>query len=102
MPQQFGTARKSYDSDSRHSFYHWLAFQSFCPPFFQGKTIAVGPKAGDIYDSYPRLLAEFWTIPGNRNIIVRNVPGAASLIAVNQVYSVAKPDGLTNEKTTGK
>ena len=56
-------------------------------PFYQGKTIsiAVGTKAGDVYDLYPRLLAEFWTkhIPGNPNIIVQNVPGAASLIAAN-------------------
>jgi tripartite-type tricarboxylate transporter receptor subunit TctC len=68
-------------------------------PFFQGKTItiAVGTNAGDVYDLYPRLLAEYWTknIPGNPNIIVQNVPGAASLIAANQVYNVAKPDGLT-------
>jgi tripartite-type tricarboxylate transporter receptor subunit TctC len=68
-------------------------------PFYQGKTInvLVGTKAGDVYDLYPRLLAEFWTkhIPGNPNIIVQNVPGAASLIAANQVYNVAKPDGLT-------
>ncbi len=67
--------------------------------FYQGKTIniVVGTKAGDVYDLYPRLLAEFWTknIPGNPNIIVQNVPGAASLIAANQVYNVAKPDGLT-------
>ncbi len=53
-------------------------------PFFQGKTItiAVGTKAGDVYDLYPRLLAEYWTknIPGNPNIIVQNVPGAASLV----------------------
>jgi tripartite-type tricarboxylate transporter receptor subunit TctC len=68
-------------------------------PFYQGKTITivVGTKAGDVYDLYPRLLAEFWTknIPGNPNIIVQNVPGAASLIAANQVYNLAKPDGLT-------
>ena len=55
-------------------------------PFYQGKTItiAVGTKAGDVYDLYPRLLAEFWTknIPGNPNIIVQNVPGAASLISI--------------------
>ena len=67
-------------------------------PFYQGKTIiiAVGTKAGDVYDLYPRLLAEFWTkhIPGNPNIIVQNVPGAGSLIAANQVYNIAKPDGL--------
>jgi tripartite-type tricarboxylate transporter receptor subunit TctC len=68
-------------------------------PFYQGKTIniVVGTKAGDVYDLYPRLLAEYWAkhIPGNPNIIVQNVPGAASLIAANQVYNVAKPDGLT-------
>jgi tripartite-type tricarboxylate transporter receptor subunit TctC len=68
-------------------------------PFYQGKTVSilVGTKAGDVYDLYPRLLAEFWTkhIPGNPTIIVQNVPGAASLIAANQVYNVAKPDGLT-------
>ena len=68
-------------------------------PFYQGKTIniLVGTKAGDVYDLYPRLLAEFLPkhIPGNPNIIVQNVPGAASLIAANQVYNIAKPDGLT-------
>lgn len=79
-----------------------LGWQSNVPaqtPFYQGKTIniVVGTKAGDVYDLYPRLLGEFWTkhIPGNPNIIVQNVPGAASLIAANQVYNVAKPDGLT-------
>jgi tripartite-type tricarboxylate transporter receptor subunit TctC len=67
--------------------------------FYQGKTltIIVGTKAGDVYDLYPRLLAEFMPkyIPGTPNIIIQNVPGAASLIAANQVYNVAKPDGLT-------
>jgi tripartite-type tricarboxylate transporter receptor subunit TctC len=68
-------------------------------PFYQGKTITiiVGTKAGDAYDLYPRMLAEFMPkhIPGNPNIIIQNVPGAASMIAANQVYNVAKPDGLT-------
>jgi tripartite-type tricarboxylate transporter receptor subunit TctC len=68
-------------------------------PFYQGKTIniIVGTKAGDAYDLYPRMLAEFMPkhIPGNPNIIIQNVPGAASMIAANQVYNVAKPDGLT-------
>src|SRR5262249_43843984 len=68
-------------------------------PFYQGKTISIliGTKAGDVYDLYPRLLAEFWTkyIPGNPNIIIQNVPGAASLIAANQAYNVSKSDGLT-------
>ncbi len=68
-------------------------------PFYQGKTISiiVGTKTGDVYDLYPRLVAQFWSkyIPGNPNIIIQNVPGAASLIAANQVYNIAKPDGLT-------
>ena len=68
-------------------------------PFYQGKTITiiVGTKAGDAYDLYPRMIAEFMPkyIPGNPNIIIQNVPGAASLIAANQLYNVAKPDGLT-------
>jgi tripartite-type tricarboxylate transporter receptor subunit TctC len=67
--------------------------------FYQGKTIqiTVGTKAGDVYDLYPRLMAEFMPkyIPGNPNIIIQNVAGAAGLIATNQVYSTAKPDGLT-------
>jgi len=68
-------------------------------PFYQGKTITiiVGTKAGDVYDLYPRMLTEFWArhIPGNPNFIVQNVAGAGSLIAANQVYNNAKPDGLT-------
>ena len=68
-------------------------------PFYLGKTITiiVGTKAGDAYDLYPRMLAEFMPkyIPGNPNIIIQNVPGAASMIAANQVYNIAKPDGLT-------
>jgi len=68
-------------------------------PFYQGKTVSiiVGTKTGDVYDLYARLLAQHMPkyIPGNPNIIVQNMPGAASLIAANQVYNVAKPDGLT-------
>jgi tripartite-type tricarboxylate transporter receptor subunit TctC len=68
-------------------------------PFYQGKTIVivVGTKAGDAYDLYPRLMAEYLPkyIPGSPNVIIQNVPGAASMIAANQVYNVAKPDGLT-------
>jgi tripartite-type tricarboxylate transporter receptor subunit TctC len=68
-------------------------------PFYQGKTVTiiVATKAGDVYDLYPRLVAEFLPkyIPGNPNIIIQNVAGAAGLIATNQVYNIAKPDGLT-------
>jgi tripartite-type tricarboxylate transporter receptor subunit TctC len=68
-------------------------------PFYQGKTITivVSTKAGDVYDLYPRLLAEFLPkyIPGNPNIIIQNVAGAAGLIGTNHVYNIAKADGLT-------
>jgi tripartite-type tricarboxylate transporter receptor subunit TctC len=68
-------------------------------PFYQGKTVTiiVAAKAGDVYDLYPRLLAEYLPkhIPGSPNIIVQNVPGAAGLIGTNQFYNTAKPDGLT-------
>jgi tripartite-type tricarboxylate transporter receptor subunit TctC len=68
-------------------------------PFYQGKTITIiaAAKPGDVYDLYPRLLAEFLPkhIPGNPNVIIQNVAGAAGLIGTNQVYNIAKPDGLT-------
>ena len=67
--------------------------------FYQGKTVTIiaAAKPGDVYDLYPRLVAEFMPkhIPGNPNIIVQNVAGAAGLIGTNQVYNIAKPDGLT-------
>jgi tripartite-type tricarboxylate transporter receptor subunit TctC len=68
-------------------------------PFYQGKTVVmfVGTKAGDVYDLYARLIGEHMSkhIPGNPNIIAQNMPGAASLIAANHLYNVAKPDGLS-------
>ncbi len=68
-------------------------------PFYQGKTVTimVGANPGDAYDLDPRLLAEFLPkhIPGSPNIIIQNVAGAAGLIATNQLYNTAKPDGLT-------
>ena len=67
--------------------------------FFEGKTIRiiVGFSAGGGYDTYSRVIARHMGrhLPGNPTIIVENMPGAASLIAANHVYKVAKPDGLT-------
>ena len=77
----------------------WTTSAAAQTPFYQGKTITiiVSTKAGDVYDLYPRLVAEFMPkhIPGNPNIIIQNVPGPAALIGTNQIYNVAKPDGLT-------
>ena len=80
-------------------FVMWVSRVSAQTPFYQGKTVTIiaAAKAGDVYDLYPRLVAEFMSkhIPGNPNIIIQNVAGAAGLIGTNQVYNLAKPDGLT-------
>src|SRR6476619_1068492 len=67
--------------------------------FYNGKTLrfVVGSAPANFYDSWARLIARYWGkyIPGNPNVIVQNMPGAGSISAVNYVYGVAKPDGLT-------
>jgi len=67
--------------------------------FYEGKTIriVVGASPGGGFDTYARAIGRHIGrhIAGNPTIIVENKPGAASLIAANHVYKVAKPDGLT-------
>ncbi len=69
------------------------------PRFFEGKTIrvVVGFTAGGGFDTYSRAIARHLGkhVPGRPAVIVENMPGAASLIAANHAYKVAKPDGLT-------
>jgi len=68
-------------------------------PYYEGKTIKliVGFSAGGGFDTYSRLIGRHLSkhIPGNPSIVVENMTGAASLVAANHVYRVAKPDGLT-------
>jgi len=67
--------------------------------FYKGKTIRimVGSTAGGFYDRWGRLFGKYMGkyIPGQPEIIVQNMTGAGSVIVTNQVYNVAKPDGLT-------
>jgi len=67
--------------------------------FYKNKTvrIIVGFAAGGGFDTYSRAIARHLGshIPGNPTVIVENMTGAASLIAANYLYKVAKPDGLT-------
>ena len=76
-----------------------LELASAQAPFYQGKTIklVVGSSTGGGYDLWARLLAQYYGkhIPGNPEIVVQNVPGAGSVVAANQIYNLAKPDGLT-------
>ena len=68
-------------------------------PYYEGKTIRVivGFSAGGGFDTYSRLIGRHLGrhIPGSPGVVVENMPGAASLVAANHVYNVAKPDGLT-------
>lgn len=67
--------------------------------FYSGKQIRIitGATAGGFYDRWARLLARSMPkyIPGNPGAIVQNMPGGGSLVAMNYVSGVAKPDGLT-------
>jgi tripartite-type tricarboxylate transporter receptor subunit TctC len=66
-------------------------------PFYSGKTvtIVVGYSAGGGYDLYARMLARHYGrhIPGNPNVIVQNMPGAASMTAVRYLDATAPKDG---------
>jgi tripartite-type tricarboxylate transporter receptor subunit TctC len=58
-------------------------------------TILVGYGAGGGYDTTTRLFANHFGkhIPGKPNIIVQNMPGAGSMKAALNIYSVAPKDG---------
>jgi tripartite-type tricarboxylate transporter receptor subunit TctC len=91
------------------SFFVLLTFELLNPlnlerasaqtPFYQGKTIriVIGSSTGGGYNLWARVLARYYGkyIPGNPTIQVQNMPGAASIVATNYLYNVAKPDGLT-------
>ena len=65
--------------------------------FFKDKTlrIIVGSAPGGGYDAYARLVSDHMRrhIPGNPQIVVQNMPGAGSLVAMNHVANVAPKDG---------
>jgi len=67
--------------------------------FYAGKHIdfVVGGNAGGGYDIYSRAIGRYLGtyIPGNPAIVVRNMPGAGSIIATRYLYNQASKDGLT-------
>ena len=67
--------------------------------FYQGKqvTIVVGFSSAGTYDATARLFARHLGkhLPGKPTVIVRNQPGAGSLIATNGLYVSAPKDGTT-------
>jgi tripartite-type tricarboxylate transporter receptor subunit TctC len=67
--------------------------------FYKGKTITiiVGYPPGGGYDTYARSLTRHMGrhIPGNPTVVMRNMPGAGSLVAANHIYNSAPRDGTT-------
>lgn len=65
--------------------------------FYKGKrvTMIIASGVGGGYDTYSRTFARHMerAIPGNPNIIAKNMPGAGGLRATNFVYSKAERDG---------
>ncbi len=59
--------------------------------------ILVGYGPGGGYDVYARHLARHITrfIPGKPTVVVRNMPGAGSLVLANHLYNAAPKDGST-------
>ncbi len=65
--------------------------------FYKGKTVGIniGYGAGGGYDTYGRVLARHLGrhIPGNPNVVPKNMPGAGALKAANYIYNSAPKDG---------
>jgi len=66
--------------------------------FFKGKTVTVyvGLSPGGGYDTNARVLAKHMGryIPGEPNMIVKNMPGGGGLVMTSYVANVAPKDGL--------
>jgi len=67
--------------------------------FYKDRTVRfiVGYSPGGSFDLYTRVIARHFPkhIPGNPTTIVENMTGAGGIIAANNLYNIAKPDGLT-------
>ena len=66
--------------------------------FFKGQTVTiyVGLSPGGGYDQNARLVARYLGkyIPGNPDVVVKNMPGGGGLVMTNYVANVAPKDGL--------
>ncbi len=67
--------------------------------FYKGKTftLLIGTSSGNDYDFRARLLARHMGrhIPGEPQIIPRNMPGGGGIVATNYVANIAPKDGST-------
>lgn len=67
------------------------------PEFYKGKTLSfiIGFAVNNGYDTYSRLVVRHMGkhLAGNPNMVPQNMPGAASIAAINHLYNVAARDG---------
>lgn len=87
------------------SFAGWLAVVSSTPParaddvadFYRGRTLSllVGFNVGGGADAYARLIARHLGahLPGNPAVVVKNMQGAGTVLAANNLFNVAPKDG---------
>jgi tripartite-type tricarboxylate transporter receptor subunit TctC len=65
--------------------------------FYKGRTVSmvVGSATGGGYDTMARAIARFIGrhLPGNPTVVVRNMPGAGGILAMNYIYNNAERDG---------
>ncbi len=65
--------------------------------FYKGKTVTlwVGYSPGGGYDVYARTFARHWAkhLPGSPDFVVKNRPGAGSLLLANELYNILPKDG---------
>ena len=65
--------------------------------FYKGRqvTMLIGGGAGGGYDVYFRTFGRYLTkhIPGNPNIVPKNLPAASGLAAASTIYTTAEKDG---------
>jgi tripartite-type tricarboxylate transporter receptor subunit TctC len=73
------------------------AAQQSVADFYKGKSMEfiIGTSPGGTYDQWVRLMARHMPkyIPGNPNIVPKNMPGGGHIIATNHLYNVSPRDG---------
>jgi tripartite-type tricarboxylate transporter receptor subunit TctC len=78
-------------------FFPVLAFSQ--ASFYEGKTIklVVSAAPGGLSDSQNKVIIAFLRkyIPGRPDILIEYMPGGGGQKAINHIYNVARPDGLT-------
>ncbi len=79
------------------SLFTLLASSANAQDFYKGKTMpfVIGFVVNNGYDTYSRLVVRHMGrhLPGNPLIVPQNMPGAASIAAINHLYNVAARDG---------